>query len=49
MKKIKTRHGMNKRVKDLTRFLTHQCVVRRTTNNWRKMHKKPMRRKGGRY
>ena len=47
MKKIKTRHGMNKRVKDLTRFLTNQCVVRRTTNNWRKMHGKPMRRKGG--
>ena len=49
MKKIKTKHGMNKSVKDFIRFLTHQCVAMRTTNNWKKMHGKPMRRRGGVY
>lgn len=48
MKKIKTRHGMNKRVKDALKLM-NQYVVRRTTNNYRKMHGLPMRRKGGRY
>lgn len=39
---------MNKFVKDVLKAMW-QCVGKRSTNNWRKMHGKPMRRKGGRY
>ena len=44
MKKIKQSHGINLFVKDFLKILD-DSVVRRTTNNWRKIHGKPMRRK----
>lgn len=44
MKKIKIKHRMNKKVKDALKLM-NQYTVRRTTNNYRKMHGKPMRRK----
>ena len=48
MKKQKRSHGMNRFVDDTLKAL-RQCVGIRTNNNWRKMHGKPMRRKGGVY
>lgn len=44
MKKNKRSHGINKFVKDCFKIMK-KCVARRTTNNWRKMHGKPMYRK----
>lgn len=43
MKKNKT-HGINRFVKDCFKIMG-ECVSRRTTNNWRKMHGRPMHRK----
>lgn len=44
MKKNKRSHGINKFVKDCFKIMK-KCVARRTTNNWRKMHGKPMHKK----
>ena len=48
MKKKKRSHGMNRFVKETIKALK-QCIVIKSTNNYRKMHGKPMRRKGGSY
>lgn len=44
MKKTKRSHGINKSVKGFLKILEKSVVIR-TTNNWRKIHGKPMRRK----
>ena len=44
MKKIKRQHGMNKFIKDFFKIM-RKNVGRRTTNNYKKMHGLPMRRK----
>lgn len=44
MKKIKRKHGINKFIKDFFKIMRKQLPVH-TTNNYRKMHAKPMRRK----
>ena len=44
MKKTKRTHGVNKFVKDALKVM-RKSISRKTTNNYRKMHGKPMRRK----
>lgn len=44
MKKIKTNHGINKFVKDALKIMRKNVGIQ-TTNNYRKMHGLPMRRK----
>ena len=44
MKKVKISHGMNKLIKDFFKIM-RKNVGRQTTNNYRKMHGLPMRRK----
>lgn len=44
MKKYKRSRGTCKFVKDCFKIMK-KCVARKTTNNWRKMHGKPMYRK----
>lgn len=48
MKRAKRAHGMNRIIDDFFKEL-YKHVGRKTTNNWRKMHNKPLRRKGGIY
>ena len=48
MRKIKQSHGSNRFADDFIKML-QKNVGRRTTNNYRKMHGLPMRRKGGIY
>lgn len=44
MKKICRKHGMNKFIKDFFKIMRERLPVH-MTNNYRKMHRKPMRRK----
>lgn len=44
MKKDKIEHGINCFVKDVLKNM-RKHVGRKATNNWRKMHGKPMRRR----
>ena len=48
MRKIKRSHGTCRLIDDFIKNLNKR-VGRRTTNNYRKMHGLPMRRKGGIY
>lgn len=44
MKKRKRAHGMSRFIDEFAKLMwRHVCY--HTTNNWRKMHGKPMRRK----
>ena len=48
MKRAKRAHGMNRVIDGFFKEL-YKHVGRKTTNNWRKIHNKPLRRKGGIY
>ena len=44
MKKIKRDHGINRFLKEALKIM-RKHVARKSTNNWRKMHGKAMRRR----
>lgn len=44
MKKVKRNHGVNSFVRDALKIMS-KYIDKRSTNNWRKMHGKPMKRK----
>lgn len=44
MKKVKRNHGVNSFVRDTLKIMS-KYIDKRSTNNWRKMHGKPMKRK----
>lgn len=44
MKKVKRNHGVNSFVRDALKIMS-KYIDKCSTNNWRKMHGMPMRRK----